>query len=143
MLRPYLTRADTQSFVRDDGRFLHAEAVQQRTPLRDEDGRDHERKWLLTSERNRERDVRFAQSHFIREQRTAVARDDRAQPRGGGDLVRRQPGGPCRWAWRHRRPVEQRPRCAGDDALGRRFAGPLRREGDGEGFRNRNELLRE
>src|SRR5204863_2632963 len=105
MLRPYLTRADTQSFVRDDGRFLHAKTVQQRTPLRDEDGGYNKDEWLLTRERHRERDVRFAQSHFIREQRTAVARDDRVQPLGGGDLVRRQPGGPCRCAWRHRRPV--------------------------------------
>ncbi len=133
----------TERFVCDDRRFLHAEAIQQRAPLRDQNGRDDQSERLAPGEGNRERDVRLAQSHFIREQRTAVARDDRAQPLGGGDLVRRQPGRPCRCAWRHRRPVEQRPRCAGDDALGRRFARPLRREGDGEGFRNRNELLRE
>ena len=137
----------TEGLVCDDWCVVYPKSIQERPPLGHEDSGDDQGERLVTGQRNRERDVRLPQAHFVCEQRPAVACDDRGQSLGGGDLVRREPRWPC--VRRQRYAVEQRPRRAADDVARRRLPRPprpprppRRREGDGEGFRNRNELLR-
>src|SRR6266536_5953139 len=92
----------TEGFVRHDRR-IHVEPLEQRAPLRDEDGRDDEGEGLLTREGDGERDVRLAEAHGVGEQGSAVAREDPAQSLGGGNLMRREPRRPPRRLRRQRR----------------------------------------
>ena len=130
---------DAKRFVRDDGR-VQTESVQQCAPLRYQHRRHDEREGFFARECHRESDVRFAESHGVGEQRSAVALDDRRQSLRRWDLMRGEPRGP-RLRALQRRPVEQRARRPGDDRPRRRLARrPKRHE---EGLRDRDEIVRE
>ena len=142
MLRPYLTRADAQRLVGDDGHFLLTKSIEQIAPLRHEHGWHNQREGLLACERDRERDVRLAQTDFIREQRAAMPPDDRAQAFSGGNLVRCEPRRPRGTRLLRRRfDVEQRARRARDDLAEGCLA--RRPKCDSERLRDWNEVLRQ
>ena len=139
--RQRAARSCAEGFV-GNHRGVGVEPREQGAPLVHQYRWHHQREWLSHGEGYGQGDVRLAEARCVREQCAAVARQQGAQPLGGGDLVWGEPRRPRRPPFRReRRQVEQRPRPECRDRR-RRLDRP-RCEQAGERLRERREVLRE
>ena len=138
--RQWAGRSCAEGFV-GNHRGVGVEPREQRAPLVHQYRRHHQGERLAHGERDRQGDIRLAEARCVRQQRAAVARQQGAQPLGGGDLVWGEPRGPRRPPFRaERRQVEQRPRPERRDR--RRRVDRPRCEEAGERLGERTEVLR-